>query len=440
MKDAATTIIETLTSSGFEAYFAGGFVRDKLIGRDSDDIDIATSATPDEVEKLFENTFSVGKKFGVIVVVIDEKNYEVTTFRKESEYQDMRRPSKVEFTDAKTDALRRDFTVNALFFDPIKDKIIDFTSGQEDIKKRTIRFIGNPDDRILEDPLRLIRAIRFKTTLNFQYDNKTFKSVRANANQINKVSPERIRDELNKILLSSRRHTAIVELSESKLLQYIIPEIEALKGVPQPVEYHHEGDVFTHTYLVLKSLPDKSDLRLCWAALLHDIGKPPTIIREGDRIIFHDHAQKSTEMTKDIFSRLRFSKTDTDAVLFLVENHMRVAQLDQMRPGKRLALLTNPQIDDLVALVEADQRGTLPYDPSFVDDLKQQVVNARKLQSKNNKKQDKIIDGDILIKMGFEQGPIIKQILDDISDMVAQEKIASQAQAITYIKEHYGKN
>lgn len=440
MKRTAIKIIETLVNKGYETYFAGGYVRDMLMGRDSFDIDIATSATPSEIEKLFPDTIPVGKNFGVMIVVIDSKNYEIATFRKESGYSDKRRPTKVSFTDAKTDALRRDFTINAIFFDPIKNRVIDFTGGADDIKKRTIRFIGNPTDRIQEDPLRLIRAIRLKSTLNFQYDNETFKAIRENSNQIKNVSPERIRDELNKILLSSRRYTALIELSESNLLSYIIPEIENLKGVPQPVEFHQEGDVFTHTYLALKALPDDSDLRLCWATLLHDIGKPPTLIREGDRIIFHDHAQKSAEMTRIIFDRLKFSKIDKDAVVFLVENHMKVAQLSKMRPGKKQLLLTNPLVDDLVELVEADKRASIPYEADFVNNLKDEVLNARKIKSKVGNRKDKIINGDVLIKMGFRQGPEIKDILEDVSDKIAQSVISNQTEAISYIKSKYHEN
>lgn len=439
-KDAALKVVSKLMESGHKAYFAGGYVRDMLMGKVSHDIDIVTSAKPEEVEKLFDKTIPVGKAFGVIVVVQDGKNFEVATFRKESDYSDQRRPKHVSFTDEKTDATRRDFTVNSLFFDPIKNKVIDYTGGQEDIKKRTIRFIGDPTQRIIEDPLRLIRAIRFKSTLNFQYDDKTFDAIRRNASQIKNVSFERIRDELNAIVVSSRRHIAIVELSESGLLSYIIPEIDKMKGVPQPVEHHQEGDVFTHTYLAMKSLPDHSDLRLCWATLLHDVGKPPTLIREGKKMIFHDHAQKSAEMTAHIFDRLKFSKTDKDAVVFLVKNHMRVAQLDEMRPNKKLAFLNNPLIDDLLKLVEADQRAKVPYDDGFISKLSAEIEGARNIKAKLDNKKEKLINGDILIKMGFLQGPLIQEIIDDIMDMVAQEKITTREQAISYIKKKYDKN
>jgi len=440
MKKIAIKIINKLVKNGYKAYFAGGYVRDMLMGKVSKDIDIITSAKPDEIERLFSKTIPVGKDFGVIIVVSGGHNFEVATFRKESCYNDKRRPGKVSFTDAQTDASRRDFTVNAVFYDPLKNKIIDFVGGVDDIKKRTIRFIGNPIERIKEDPLRLIRAIRFKSTLNFQYDKNTFNAIRQCSDQIKNVSAERVRDELNKILTSSKRHTALIELSESNLLSYIIPEIEDLKGVPQPVSYHKEGDVFTHTYLALKSLPDNSDLRLCWATLLHDIGKPPTLIRKKGKIIFHDHAQKSAEMSDEIFNRLKFTKTDKDAVVFLVKNHMKMAQLSEMRPGKKLALLTHPLVDDLVKLVEADQKGKIPPELDFIENIKNEIKNAKNIKSKIDSKKNKIINGDILIKLGFQEGPLIKNILDDVSDKIAENKIKSQSEAIAYIKSKYNEN
>jgi len=438
MIKTATEIVKIIQNQGNIAYFAGGYVRDKLLGVDSNDIDIVTSATPDEIEKLFPQTSAVGKKFGIIVVNKNNYSFEVATFRSESDYLDKRRPKNISFTDAKADATRRDFTVNALFYDPLAKKIIDFVGGEEDIKKRVIRFIGDPVERINEDYLRLIRAIRFKSTLNFQYDKFTFAAVRANAHLIQKVSKERIRDELNKIVQCSNRHIALIELSQSGLLGFIIPEIENLKGIPQPAQHHREGDVFTHTYLAFKSLPADSDLRLCWAVLLHDIAKPQTLIREGKKIIFHNHAQVSAEVTRDILARLKFSKTDIKAITFLVENHMRVGHIDKMRPGKKLHFLTNPLSEDLVKLIEADQKGKIPTDLTFVKKFKDEIVAAQQLRKKIQKNnQDKIIDGHILLEMGFVEGPKIKEILDDVNDEIVKGKISTRNKAKIYIRDKY---
>lgn len=298
MKKEATQVVKVLKESGFEAYFAGGCVRDILMLKDPRDIDIATSAKPEEVEEIFEKTYPVGKKYGTILVRSGNYQFEVTTFRKEGRYKDGRRPSVVTFTSAREDALRRDFTINGVFYNPLSNSFIDYVGGQEDIKKRVVKFIGNPEDRINEDRLRLIRAIRFKVTLGFQYSRETFEAVRAQADQIKNVSPERLRDELNKIIESENRHLGLVELSESKLLKHIIPELEEMKGIPQPEDYHHEGDCFTHTYLALKSLPKQSPVYLCWAVLLHDIAKPDTIGKTDGRISFNDHASRSAKIDR----------------------------------------------------------------------------------------------------------------------------------------------
>jgi poly(A) polymerase len=280
MQKEATEIVRKLQDNNFEAYFAGGCVRDILLGLDPQDIDIATNAKADQVQELFPENVPIGKQFGVILVKGQKHQYEVATFREEGPYLDKRRPSSVKFSSAQNDAKRRDFTINGLFFDPVNQKIIDYVGGQEDIKKKTIRFIGDAKERIEEDNLRLIRAIRFKVTLNFQYSADTFDILTQNAPLITNVSSERLREEINKILLSKRRHIGMTELSQSRIIDYIIPEINKLKGVPQPIEYHHEGDVFTHTYLAIKSLPTDAPLHLVWAVLLHDIGKPSTLIKE----------------------------------------------------------------------------------------------------------------------------------------------------------------
>ncbi len=441
MKNSAIKIVKTLQSNGFIAYFAGGYVRDMLLGKESKDIDIVTSAKPKEIEKLFENTYSIGKKFAVINVVIEKHNFEVATFREESNYSDYRRPTEIKFSDAKHDALRRDFTINGMFYDPIKNKLIDFVGGSDDIKKRTIRFIGDPKERINEDHLRLIRAIRFKSVLNFQYDKETFEALRKYSNLITTVSAERVRDELNKIIKCPNRHTGLVELSQSGILKLIIPEIENLKSVPQPNQYHKEGDVFTHTYLALKSLSRESSLTLCWATLLHDIGKPDTIIRKSDKIIFHNHAQKSAQITESILRRLKFSLSDIKAITFLVENHMRIFQVDKMRPSKRFRFLTSLYIDDLIKLTEADQKGKIPSEMDFVRKLKKEVKEARAKQLIITKeKREKIFSGKTLIKLGFNPSPKFKDIIENIEDLIASGELNNKKQVEDYILKNYEQN
>jgi poly(A) polymerase len=427
-----------LQENGFTAYFAGGYVRDLLLGIESKDIDIVTSARPEQVEKLFKKTLPIGKKFGIIIVVDGDDTFEVATFRKESDYTDNRRPGRIEFSEPEEDAKRRDFTVNGLFYDPIKKKVIDHVGGQEDIKKKTIRFIGDADERIAEDHLRLVRAIRLKIELEFQYSPETFNAVRANSSKIKDVSAERVRDELIKIMKYKNRHTALVELSESGLLAHVIPEIERLKGVPQPIEYHHEGDVFTHTYLALKSLGEEASSHLGFAVLLHDIGKPPTLTHIKGKIVFHNHAQKSAEMAKAILGRLKFPRFEIMDICWLIENHMKIGQIDKMRPSKRLDFVLDPKFTDLIALARADASGTYPVSLEFTEKLEQDVKVALEFKSKTeNLKKLSLIDGDDLVKLGLEPSAKFKEILEDIEDRKVDSAISSKEQAIAYVKEKY---
>lgn len=439
MKQEATEIVKKLQEKGFVAYFAGGCVRDILMRNDPHDIDIATSAKPDQVEKIFQSTHPIGKQFGTILVRSGAFQFEVTSFRVEGEYKDGRRPSSVYFSNAKEDALRRDFTINGIFYNPARNSFIDYVDGREDIKKGVIKFIGNPTERINEDKLRLIRAIRFKITLGFQYDTETFTAVRKNSAKIREVSAERVRDELNKILLSPNRHQGLVELSESKLLQHIIPELENMKSVPQPAEYHHEGDCFTHIYLALKSLEQGASLHLCWATLLHDIAKPLTIARADGKITFYDHATKSAEMARKILKRLKFSNIEINEISYLIHYHMSVAQIDQMRPGKRFAFLTDPRFSDLIRLVEADSKGTYPINLELVEKMRadMSVALAAAKKHENLIGQKRLVTGDDLISLGVEDRHKYRDILEKLYDMQIEGKFKNKTEAIEYIKTNY---
>ena len=441
MVNEAKKVVEELTKAGFVAYFAGGCARDILLQQDPADIDIATNAKPEEIEKLFDNTVDVGKKFGVILVKSGKHYFETATFREEGPYQDKRRPDWIKFSSEEVDAKRRDFTINGIFLDPIKNKVIDYVNGQEDLKKGVIRFIGDPNERIKEDNLRLIRAIRFKITLNFQYAEETFETISKFSALTKNVSPERIRNEINKILISPRRHIGLTELVQSGITDFIIPEINTLKGVPQPIEYHHEGDVFTHTYLALKSMPSDAPLHLVWAVLLHDIGKPPTLIREGDKIIFHDHAKISADIAKKILTRLKFSRIEIRSICYLVENHMKIAQIGQMRPNKQLSFLLDPLFENLIELARADASGTYPVNLDFINKLEQSVELALKQKTKIGAKKDllKIFTGDNLKELGYNPSREFKTILEDVHDKIISQEISSTEQAKKYVLENYKK-
>lgn len=434
----ATRIVKKLRDSGFEAYFAGGCVRDTLLSRESKDFDIATSAKPPQVKALFAKSVDIGEKFGTIVVIELGQNFEVTTFRIESGYSDKRRPDNVEFTTAEEDAKRRDFTINAMFYDPIKKSLIDYVGGENDIKKNILRFVGNAQERIDEDHLRLLRAVRFKVTLGFQYSTDTYEAVRKNANLISSVAKERVRDELNLIFSSFNRHIGLVELSESGICQNIIPEVELLKGVPQPYEYHHEGDVFTHTYLALRSLAKDEASYLCWATLLHDIAKPQTLIREGGRIIFHDHAQKSAEMAKDILKRLKFPNFEIETICYLIDNHMRIGDIGKMRPFKRMNFLLDPRFPSLIELARADCMGTYPVNTTLIKMMELDRENAllEKEIAQKVKKSGNLITGDDLIAKGLEPSNKFADYLAEANDLVVDGKI-TKTEALETIAQKY---
>ncbi len=440
MKQEALDIVKILQDNGFVAYFAGGCVRDMLRGVEPSDFDIVTSARPEEVEKLFSQTVAIGKAFGVISVIKNNHNFQVATFRAEAGYFDQRRPSQVTFTNAEEDAKRRDFTINGLFYDPIAQKTIDFVGGAEDLKKHLVRFIGDPDERIQEDHLRLLRAIRFKITLEFQYAPETFAAVRTHALLIREVSAERIRDELSKIMASPRRAQGLVELSESQLLAQIIPEIERLKAVAQPFVYHKEGDVFVHTYLSIKALPDDTPPHLAWAVLLHDIAKPQTAQKEEGRIIFHNHAQESGKLTEEILRRLKFANFEIETIVWLVENHMKIFNLEKMRPGKRLALVLDPRFHDLIELIRADASGTYPTRLEPIKKIEEIVKEALAWKKRSESKAKHLITGEDLIKLGLAPGAQFKEILEEINDLTIADKFQTKEEARSYVKQKYLKN
>lgn len=342
LSKGARHIAERLQAAGFTALWAGGCVRDMIMGRSPKDYDIATNAAPDQVMTLFPRAIAVGKSFGVVRVIVQANEYEVATFRKDHAYKDGRHPDAVSFTDEKTDALRRDFTVNALFFDPLKDKIHDYAGGQADISAGLIRAVGNPDDRFAEDHLRMLRAIRFAATLDFKLDPLTFEAIQNHAAKISKISMERIQQELTRILLESERAGDAMELLEqSGLLPIILPEVTAMQGQAQPPQFHPEGDVFTHTMLMLNAMRQPG-LRLAYALLLHDVGKPPTAKLTDGRIRFNLHAARGAAMADAILKRLRLPAEDIKAITFAVANHMRFMDVRKMRRATLRRLVGAP--------------------------------------------------------------------------------------------------
>jgi len=430
MEQTSIDIVKKLKSHGYETYWAGGTVRDLLMGKSPKDYDIVTSAKPYQIEELLEKTIPIGKKFGVIMAIKNGHSFEIATFRSDAAYTDGRRPSAVYFTNPREDALRRDFTINGMFYDPIEKKVLDFIGGQEDLNKRILRFIGNPEDRIKEDNLRILRAIRFKNALNLKYASETFKALKKDACLIKNVSAERISDELNKILMLPGRENAFKELDEAGILNCIMPEILELKGVMQPEKYHEEGDVFKHTLLSLEALPDKVSEELAWATLFHDIGKPETYSID-DRIRFNQHAQVGAVIADNIMKRLKFSKYKRDNVKWLVEHHMVIGDIPKMKRTRQAHWVHNPLFPELLELLKADELGSKPKDLSLYHELKkleEQKIELLPLP-------EKLITGEEIIKnFSLKAGPEIGNLLQKVHQAQMEEKIKTKKDALDFIR------
>ncbi len=424
----AVEIIEVLRERGYEALFAGGSVRDMLLGEGkSSDIDIATNATPSTINEIFNHVIGVGEHFGVMLVIEKGMQFEVATFRSDGYSHDGRHPEKVVFTDAKTDALRRDFTINGMFYDPINDEVIDYVGGEEDLKKGIIRTIGNPNERFSEDYLRLLRAIRFASRFSFDIEKSTFEAIKNNASNITKISFERIFQEIDKMLANVHRAEAIEMLSDVGLLKEVLPEVEAMKGVEQPPQFHPEGDVFVHTLLALKNLKNPSQVA-AWSALLHDIGKPPTM-RITDRIRFNNHHRVGSNMSREVMHRLKCSNNLTDDVCECVDNHMNFINVTNMRLSKLKRFLARPTLEDELNLHWADcmasHGGVENYD--FIREKQQEYAH-------DIIKPDPLIGGKDLIKLGFKPGPLFGKILDKVYDLQLEDEIKNRDEALDWVK------
>lgn len=430
LAESARRIVQQLQDAGFIAYYAGGCVRDQLMGVAPHDYDIATNAHPEQVQNLFRRTIAVGAHFGVIVVLEGGSEFQVATFRNDGQYLDGRRPETVSFATPEEDATRRDFTINGLFFDPIAGKLIDYVGGQQDLSRKILRAIGNPYDRFREDRLRLMRAVRFGTTLGFDLDGNTWRAVCENANHINEVSAERIREELVKILLSPRRVRGFDLLDESGLLAAILPEVEALKGCEQPPQFHPEGDVFVHTRIMLGLLPAQVSLPLVLSVLFHDIGKPPTFaIDETGRIRFSGHDKVGAEMTEVVMTRLRFSRAEIDATVEAVANHMVFKDVQDMRVAKLKRFLARPYIDDELELHRVDCTSS----HGMLDNYEYLKAKREEFASEPLIPPP-LITGRDLIDLGLKPGPRFSEILEAVQSRQLEGTLTSHDDALTWVK------
>ncbi len=452
-RDAALQALRILRQHGHQALWAGGCVRDLLLGRDPADYDVATSATPDEVMRIFPQSYDVGAKFGVVLVPMKalgdghgdgdterRGHIEVATFRSDGAYLDGRHPDSVRYTDSpQHDVERRDFTINGLLLDPLSShpntphgELLDYVEGRRDLERGIVRTIGRPEQRFAEDKLRMLRAVRFAARFGYVIEAATSQAIRSLAAQIHQVSCERIRDELSKMLTEGRAQRAFKLLDETGLLRELLPEITRMKGVEQPPQFHPEGDVFVHTLLLLEALPPGCSLTLAWGALLHDVGKPATFRRAPDRIRFDGHVEIGVSIANDILSRLRFSNRDREQILALVENHMRFADVRKMKDSTFKRFVRLPEFDEHLAVHRLDclaSHGKLDlydYTRERLASLPAGAVHPPHL-----------INGHDLIAAGFHPGPRFAQILAAVEDAQLEGTIATRDEAMGFVKRNF---
>jgi len=433
MEKTAREIASRLRAKGHVAYFAGGCVRDMVRGLPAKDFDIATDATPDVVQKIFPRTYAVGAAFGVVVVVDNGLNFEVATFRSDGAYLDHRHPVDVKFSSPEEDAKRRDFTINGMFFDPEKNEVIDFVGGKKDLAAKIVRAIGDPAARFSEDRLRMLRAVRFATVLDYKIDNATWDALVANAASINEISAERIREELLKIFLSPNRVTGWDLLDRSGLLHAVLPELDAMKGCLQPEQFHPEGDVFVHTRLMLELLPENVSIPLVLSVLFHDVAKPVTAtVDETGRIRFNEHDRIGAAMTESIMERLRFSRAEIDAVVEMVRQHMVFKDVPKMRVAKLKRFMARPTFEEELELHRVDcasSHGMLD-NYEFLLQKREEFANEPIIPPP-------LVRGDDLIALGMKPGPQFGEILEAVETRQLEGALKDRQQALDWVKAEY---
>ena len=430
-RESATELARALRDAGHLALFAGGCVRDGLLQREPKDYDIATSATPQQVLKLFPKSNEVGAHFGVVIVKHHDHHIEIATFRTDGSYSDGRRPDHVAFSTPEHDAQRRDFTINGLFEDPFSGEIIDHVGGLADLKNGILRAIGDPTQRFTEDSLRLMRAVRFATTLNFSLEPDTWGAVCELAPLLGRISPERIRDELVKMLLLPHRARAFELLTESQLFAQFWPEVMQLVGCDQPPEWHPEGDVFTHTKIMLEMLGLDVPIERALAVMLHDIAKPPTrTVDEADgRIRFNGHDALGAVMSEEMLRRLRFSNDVIEAVVPMVARHMQFMHVQQMRVAKLKRFMASPRFDDELELHRVDCASS----NGFTDNL-YFLLEKREEFSREPLIPPPLISGRDLITHGLKPSPLFSEILSEIETEQLEGRLHTREQALEFFR------
>jgi poly(A) polymerase len=438
-REFAIDVVRRLREAGFEALWAGGCVRDEVMGHEPHDYDVATDARPEQVRTLYRRTIEVGASFGVVEVIGPREDGEhlkvqVATFRVDDEYEDERRPKSVRFASAQEDALRRDFTINGMFFDPLTNRLIDYVGGREDLKAKVLRAIGDPRERFKEDKLRLVRAVRFAARFELTLDAATADAIREMAERITIVSAERIAQELRKLLTDRHRVRGVQVMDDVGLIKPILPELVAMHRVPQGFPGAETGDLWEHTLLVLKHLPEEVSFPLAFATLLHDVGKPKTFRHASDRYTFHGHEHVGREMAKRIGERLKLSNIERERVEWLVERHQYLADAPIMRASRLKPILAHPGIHELLVLHRADAlaSGREPVHVDFAEDRLREWTASGELDPAP------LLTGDDLKTMGLSPGPVFKRILDAVREGQLDGTLTSPEQAIRLAKEMAG--
>jgi poly(A) polymerase len=427
----ATEIVHRLQTAGFAAFWVGGCVRDFLLGREPGDFDIASSARPDDIEKLFPHTVPVGRKFGVIIVVEDEQQFQIATFRAEADYQDGRRPETVVFADARADAERRDFTVNGLFLDPITATLHDWVGGEADLRARVIRTIGSPEERFAEDHLRLLRAVRFAAQLEFEIGRETFAAVQTHAAKIRLISAERVRDELIKLFQPPHAAQGLKLLHETGLLEHVLPEIAATVTCEQSPDFHPEGSVFNHLCLMLKQLPPDAPPSLPWAVLLHDVAKPLTASRDATSgsIHFYEHEKIGATMAAGILERLRFPRKQTEEIADAVRFHMQFKDAQKMRKSTLRRMMLRETFPLELQLHRLDCLGSHGRMDTH-DFLVAQTVEL----ASQPEIHPPLLTGADLIALGIKPGKQMGALLNEIREKQLQDELKTADEARAWVR------
>lgn len=432
LRDRAIDIVLRLREAGHEALLAGGCVRDRLLGTEPTDYDIATSATPEEIEALFDGTVAVGKRFGVIVIPDEQRDFEVATFRTDGPYLDGRHPSTVRFATAEEDARRRDFTINAMFEDPVAGRTIDLVGGRDDLDAGVIRAVGDPRERFAEDRLRMLRAVRFAARFGFEIDPPTFDAICEGAAELERVSAERIGDELVKLLTEGAARRGFELLDATGLLAVVVPEMLEMKGCEQSADHHPEGDVFVHTLACVEQLAAGCEPTLALGVLLHDVAKPPCAETIDGRHTFHGHTRLGAEMAEAICRRLRLGNAVTERVMMLVDQHLRHCSAADMKPSTLKRFLRQDGIEELLELTRIDTlaaSGDLTHHDFCVASLAELPVETLRPPP--------LLGGADLIAMGLEPGPRFGEILDAVEEAQLDGAIGTHEEAVALVRERF---